>query len=97
MTMTTQIQLSTTNEIVNKKVDAQIGIVVGIGTAAFGPMTSTKAKRAHTKAINELKNSAEKEGANAVIGISITATGAGSFPFARPHTVIMSGTAVKIS
>ncbi|MCX6442684.1 MAG: heavy metal-binding domain-containing protein [Actinobacteria bacterium] len=93
--MTTQIELSTTNEIPNRKIASHNGIVVGVGTEAFGPVTSTKAKIAYGKAIAELKSSAQGLGSNAVIGISVTSNGSG-FPFFRAQTVIISGTAVKV-
>jgi uncharacterized protein YbjQ (UPF0145 family) len=94
--MSAQIELSTTGEISNKKVTSHSGIVVGVGTVAFGPITSTKAKIAYGKAVAELKSSAQGLGANAVVGVTVTATGSG-WPFMRAHTIIVSGTAVKVS
>jgi uncharacterized protein YbjQ (UPF0145 family) len=93
--LSTQVELSTTNEIATKKVLSHCGIVVGVGTVAFGPVTSTKAKGAYSKAIAELKSTAHGLGANAVISISVTSNGSG-FPFFRAQTVIISGTAVKV-
>ena len=90
-----QIELSTTSEIANRKILSQFGIVIGVGTVAFGPFTSVKAARAYTKAVNELKDTAQNLGANAVIGITATATGSG-FAFSRGQTVILTGTAVKV-
>ena len=94
--MTTKIEVATSHEIANKQIISHVGLVVGVGTVAFGPLTSSKAKGAYIKAMEELKSSATEKGATAVCGISVAATGSG-FPFFRSHTVILTGTAVVVN
>jgi uncharacterized protein YbjQ (UPF0145 family) len=93
--MTTQIEIATNDVIANKKIVSHVGLVVGVGTVAFGPLTTNKAKGAYLKAMSELKSSALEKGANAVVGLSVTSNGSG-FPFFRAQTIILTGTAVKV-
>lgn len=60
--MTTQIEIATNDAIANKKIVSHIGLVVGVGTVAFGPLTTSKAKGAYLKAMSELKSSAIEKG-----------------------------------
>jgi uncharacterized protein YbjQ (UPF0145 family) len=93
--MTNQIEIATSDAISNKKIVSHIGVVVGVGTVAFGPITTNKAKGAYIKAMSELKSSALEKGANAVISLIVTTNGSG-FPFFRAQTIILTGTAVKV-
>ena len=45
--MTTKIEVATSHEIANKQIVSHLGLVVGVGTVAFGPLTSSKAKGAY--------------------------------------------------
>ncbi len=71
-------------------------MVVGVGTVAFGPVTTTKTKKALVKAMNQLKSAAMELQADAIVDVSVTATSSG-FAFSRGHTVIVAGTAVKVA
>ena len=93
--MSSQITISTSSAIPSKNITSHLGMVVGVGTVAFGPMTTTKAKKALVKAMNQLKSAGMDMQANAIVDVSVTATSSG-FAFSRGHTVIVSGTAVII-
>ena len=93
--MTTQIEIATNDVIANKKIVSHVGLVVGVGTAAWGLLATNNAKGAYLKAMSELKSSALEKGANAVVGLSVTSNGSG-FKFLRSQTIILTGTAVKV-
>ena len=93
--MSSQIIISTSSEIPGKKLASHLGLVVGVGTVAFGPVTTTKTKGALVKAMNQLKSAGIEMQADAIVDVSVAATSSG-FAFSRGHTVIVSGTAVKI-
>lgn len=93
--MAKNLQVVTSSQIAGSQIDSVVGLVLGVGNVAFGPITSTKAAEAFSKAMNELKHGAGELGADAVVDLKTTATSAG-FPFFRPHTVLLTGTAVKL-
>lgn len=93
--MAKDLQVVTSSQIVGAQIDSVVGLVLGVGNVAFGPVTSTKAAEAFSKAMRELKTGASALGADAVVDLKTTATSAG-FPFFRPHTVLLTGTAVKV-
>lgn len=86
----------TTPTVAGKEVIKELGPVFGVGTVAFGPMTSNKAKGAMLKAMLEISEMGNDVGANAVVGMTTAAAGSG-FAFFRAHTIILTGTAVKLS
>lgn len=90
-----EISVNTTEFVPGKEVSESLGIVVGVGNVAFGPFTASKARGAFAKAIKELGVQLNTLGADAVIGLRVTAT-SGSLVFFRPHTVVVTGTAVKL-
>lgn len=92
--MSNPLIVSTTAEISGRKIASHLGLVVGVGTVAFGPITTTKTKRALLKAMNQVKGSAAELKADGIVGVTISATSSG-FAFSRGHTVIVSGTAIK--
>lgn len=94
--MSNEIVVSTLESIPGKSIKRQFGVVVGVGTVAFGAFSSRKARKAMDKAIKDLEPELNLLGADAVIGLKVSATSAG-FPFFRPHTVIVTGTAVELS
>jgi len=89
-----EILCVTTDNVVGREIDTSLGYVVGVGNVAFGPFTATKARKAAEKAFRDLGAQVIDMGADAVVGIHTTATG-GSLMFFRPHTVLVSGTAVR--
>lgn len=93
--MSNPLIISTTAEVSGRKITSHLGLIVGVGTVAWGPITTTKTKRALLKAMNQAKGSAAELKADGIVGVTISATSGGLIPFARPHTVIVSGTAIK--
>jgi uncharacterized protein YbjQ (UPF0145 family) len=92
--MSNPLIITTTAEVSGRKIVSHLGLIVGVGTVAFGPITTTKTKRALLKAMNQAKGSATELKADGIVGVTISATSSG-FAFSRGHTVIVSGTAVK--
>jgi uncharacterized protein YbjQ (UPF0145 family) len=92
--MSNPLIIATTAEVSGRKIASHLGLIVGVGTVAFGPITTTKTKRALLKAMNQAKGSATELKADGIVGVTISATSSG-FAFSRGHTVIVSGTAVK--
>lgn len=92
--MSNPLIISTTAEVSGRKITSHLGLIVGVGTVAFGPITTTKTKRALLKAMNQAKGSAAELKADGIVGVTISATSSG-FAFSRGHTVIVSGTAIK--
>lgn len=90
-----EVVLSTSDHVPGREIEKVLGIVVGIGNVAFGPITSNKARGAYNKAIADLGARLDPE-TDAVISVHVAATSAG-FPFFRPHTIVVTGTAVKLS
>lgn len=90
-----EIAISTLDFIPGREIQTHLGLVVGIGNVAFGNFTSNKAKKALKKALSSLQVQVNNKEADAVVGLQTSATSAG-FPFFRPHTVILTGTAVKL-
>jgi uncharacterized protein YbjQ (UPF0145 family) len=91
-----KIPAVTSATIAGKEITKVVGTVFGVGTVAFGPITSDKARGAMLKAIAEIKSMGDDVGADAVVSLKVTATGSG-FVFFRAQTVILTGTAVKLS
>ncbi len=89
-----EILCLTTDTVPNQEIAESLGYVVGIGNVAFGPFTATKARQATGKAFRDLGRQVVEMNADAVVGIQTTAT-SGSLVFFRPHTVLISGTAVR--
>jgi hypothetical protein len=90
----TPVTLSTLDHVPGREISKSLGIVIGIGNVAFGPITATKARTAYSKAISDLGHGLDPE-TDAVLGLKVAATSAG-FPFFRPHTIVVTGTAVKL-
>jgi len=94
--MSDDLILSTLEAVPNRKVVSQIGVVVGVGTSRlFGSSTSKLGQSAVQRAINQLGLRARGVNADAVVGISSTATSSGSV-FFRSQTIIVMGTAVTL-
>lgn len=91
-----KIPVVTSAVIAGKEVTKEIGTVFGVGTVAFGPITSDKARGAMLKALGEIKTMGIEVGADAVVSLKVASTGSG-FVFFRAQTVILTGTAVKLS
>jgi uncharacterized protein YbjQ (UPF0145 family) len=89
-----EILCVTTDVVSGKEIAETLGYVVGVGNVAFGPFTVTKARKATEKAFRDLGSQVIDMKADAVVGIQTTAT-SGSLVFFRPHTVLISGTAVR--
>lgn len=73
-----------------------MGIVVGTGSAAFRGSSSANASTAYAMAMAEIMETCRSWNADAVIGLQVTATSAGSFPLVRSQFVIIIGTAVTL-
>lgn len=91
-----KIPVVTAAVISGKEVTKEIGTVFGVGTVAFGSITSDKARGAMLKALAEIKIMGSEVGADAVVSLKIASTGSGTV-FFRSQTVILTGTAVKLS
>ena len=91
-----KIPAVTSAVISGKEVTKEIGTVFGVGTVAFGSITSDKARGAMLKALDEIKAMANEVGADAVVSLKIASNGSG-FVFFRAQTIILTGTAVKLS
>ncbi len=89
-----QVTLATLDHVPGREIVESLGIVIGIGNVAFGPITATKARDAYSKAISDLGYGLNPE-TDAVLGLKVAATSAG-FPLFRPHTIVVTGTAVKL-
>ena len=91
-----EIIITTQNSIPGREISEILGIAIGVGNVAFGPFTATKAKGAVSKAMNDLGKQVNEMNADAVIGLQVVAT-SGSLVFFRPHTAIITGTAVRLN
>ena len=90
-----EVAVSTSETIPGRPARELKGVVVGVGTAAWGFYSSNKASRALLKAMNEIRGRATASGANAIVSLQVEATSSG-FIFNRAHTVIITGTAVNV-
>ena len=86
----------TTPTLSGKEILKELGPVFGVGTVASGLFSSDRAKGAMLKAQKEISSMGAEVGANAVVGMTTTATGSG-FAFSRAQTIILTGTAVKLA
>jgi uncharacterized protein YbjQ (UPF0145 family) len=90
-----EVILSTLDQISGREIKEFIGIAIGVGNVAFGPLTANKARGAISKAMRDLGRQLNEMDADALLGLQIEATSSG-IPFFRPHTAIITGTAVKL-
>ena len=90
-----EIIITTQSSIPGREITSILGIAVGVGNVAFGPFTASKAKGAVSKAMYDLGKQVNEMNADAIIGLQV-ATTSGSLVFFRPHTAVITGTAVKL-
>jgi uncharacterized protein YbjQ (UPF0145 family) len=93
--MSEKILLSTTHEIPGRITTAHLGLVAGAGGKSTGTSSTEMAREALRGAITQMRETANELGADAIVGVMITATSSGGTNN-RPHTVLTSGTAVKL-
>ena len=53
--MSNPLIIATTAEVSGRKIVSHLGLIVGVGTVAFGPITTTKTKRALLGTDNNLR------------------------------------------
>ena len=90
-----EIIITTQSSIPGREISEILGIAVGVGNVAFGYVTSAKAKGAVRKAMKDLGKQVNEMNADAIIGLQVVAT-SGSLVFFRPHTAVITGTAVRL-
>jgi hypothetical protein len=91
------VDLFNIDSLIEGDVEEIVGNVTGTGYRWVWLLSSTSVEKAHQKAVGHIKYSASSVGCNAIIGLTTNVTYFPGFLGFRGCSVLLTGTAVRIS